>query len=268
MITALLIFVTSFVASFIFAGFETGLVSVNRLKVDHAKSEGDPVAVRFSVLLDQQSRVVSTVLIGNNLALVGMQSSFAAILMLLFGNVSAVIETSVLTIIALIFCELLPKSLFRIYSYKMSYTFSTLIWGLNILFTPLTMIVDRLTSLVTNESDVDKRIAVAELKAIATEGERKQELGSMVPLLTESVFALEGLSLDEFLNGIEGASERDCSAFTRSALYQFHSTDPANKLFRSGILFSGGVISVKYETGIVHYSCKSLFESLIFSAVP
>lgn len=253
MITALAIFALAFTGSFIFAGFETGLVSVNRLKVEHAESNGDRVARRFSSLLNQQSRVVATVLIGNNVALVGMESSFSTILQLFSDSVPPVVETIVLAVVALIFCELLPKSLFRIYSFKMTHFFTNLIWGLNWFFTPLTIIIDKISSAAG--SDDSERVVVAELTAIAAEGGRIQELDQVVPHLTETILEAEGESLRVFLRGVEPLSTSD-----QNAQFRFHSDELASVLFKPELLFSDSIIEVDHS----FYSSRVVWEKIIY----
>lgn len=253
MITALAIFALAFSGSFIFAGFETGLVSVNRLKVEHAESNGDKVARRFSSLLNQQSRVVATVLIGNNVALVGMESSFSSILGFFSDAVPPVAETLILAVVALIFCELLPKSLFRIYSFKMTHFFTNLIWALNLLFAPLTFIIEKISSIAG--SDDGDRLVVAELTAVAAEGGRIQELDQVVPHLTETVLSAEGVSLRDFLADVEKLSLTGLKA-----AFMFTQGDFANVLFRPEVLFSDSVIEVDGS----YYSSRSVLEKILY----
>ncbi len=260
MILALVSFILSFIGSFIFAGFETGLVSINSLKVDHAQSEGDKKAGKLSLLLSQQARVVSTVLIGNNIALVIMQWSFAGILLSLFGTVLPIIETALLTIIALIFCELLPKSLFRIYSFKMTHFFSPFIWFLNLIFIPITVIIDWVSNLGQKNVQYDSQLVVSELTAIATEGGRNDELSSMIPLLAKSVLPIRNMDIIDFLENIPLVCKD--KLIKTNDLFTFQSNDKAELLLTPEILFSNGYVSFNDES---FYSCRSIFEKLVYT---
>jgi putative hemolysin len=259
MIAALLLFLLSFVGSFIFAGFETGLVSINRLKVAHAASDNDHKAVQLLKLMSQQARVVSTVLVGNNIALVGMQSSFSALL-LLFFTVSPVLETTLLTVIALIFCELLPKSLFRIYSYKMTYFFTPFIGFLNALFLPLTIVIDWISSIGGKSEDEPSEMLIAELTAIADEGGRKEELSLMIPELSKQLLPLESESVSEFLRQLSLSSVNSDSV--TGSIVEISGGDSATKLLNPEFIFSGTLFSVE---GRSVYRSEDLMKAILFA---
>ncbi len=254
MILAIILFSISFIGSFVFAGFETGLVSVNRLKVDHAKSEGDSNAKLLQYLLDHQAQVISTVLIGNNIALVGMQSSFTT---LIEPIVPSILIPTLLTVLALIFCELLPKSLFRIYSYKMTLFFTKLIRLLTFIFSPITFLFS-LLSKSSSGDEIRGNIVKSELVSIATEGGRNRELNLMIPILAESIFKAEGESLRcfcESLTPLESAEECDLS---------LKGSDKVEILLKCDLLFSEGVIEVVCEDSADRYRVSVITEKLLY----
>lgn len=257
-VSALALFLLSFTGSFLFAGFETGLVSVNSVKVQFAHKENRFGAVSLASLLTMQSRVVATVLIGNNIALVGMQSSFETLISSVSENVSSEAITAMLTVLALIFCELLPKSLFRIYSFRMSLFFSPLIRVLNWLCTPFTKIFDLVTSMGGKSAE---SVVTSELHAIATEGGRKRELNPMVSNLSEVIFSIEK-------NGIEGflCNQRSVD-FDKTIHSNFEMSHiDAGSVLNSDLLLGKEVpvvVSLKGEKKV--YSSKDLLESLLYS---
>jgi len=261
MIVALAFFTISFIASFIFAGFETGLVSVNRLKVDHAKSAGDKKATLLNYLLDHQTQVISTVLIGNNIALVGMQASFATLTEIL---IPAVLIAPLLTILALIFCELLPKSLFRIYSYKMTLLFTGPIRFLTLLFSPITFLISG-TTRSNSESETRGKIVQSELVSIATEGGRSKELNPMIPILAESIFKIECETFEELCKSLSPVTEEGNGEGECKQTYLF--SEKVNVLLQSEILFSDSFIEIKFEEKSCCYYSRDIVEKLLFQTL-
>ncbi len=257
MIIAVILFSISFIGSFIFAGFETGLVSVNRLKVDHAISEGDKRAKLLQYLLDHQAQVISTVLIGNNIALVGMQSSFTA---LIDSVVPSILIPTLLTVLALIFCELLPKSLFRIYSYKMTLFFTKLIRFLTLLFSPITFLISILSRSGSGD-ELRGSIVKSELVSIATEGGRNRELNTMIPILAESIFKVESQSLYEFCKSLTPV------LYSERCDISYSGAEVVEQLLKAEILFSEVIIEVTSDDCVKYYSSTDIVEKLLYETI-
>ena len=119
-IAALMLFIAG--ASF-FAGSETGFVSWNPLKVEHRAGGGDIVARWALFLIKNKNRLLSAQLIGNNVCVIGASLTFAA----LFETVDHALswelsripspESWFLTPFIVLFGEMLPKSLYRLYPF-------------------------------------------------------------------------------------------------------------------------------------------------------
>lgn len=98
-----------------FAGYETGFVSCNPIRVRHlAEREGQPNARRLLVYLDHPDQLLTVVLLGTNLALMMGTITITRY----FGN--GYWATLVATPTFLIFAEILPKSIFRIHPTRLS----------------------------------------------------------------------------------------------------------------------------------------------------
>lgn len=115
------------VLSAFFSGMEIAFVSSNKLKIELDKKLGLLPARIYSFFLKHQSKFISTLLLGNNVALVVYGIFMAAMLedpierwLFFIPNPSAVgvfvllLQTIVSTIVILIFAEFLPKIIFRI----------------------------------------------------------------------------------------------------------------------------------------------------------
>lgn len=92
------------------AAAETALTSVNRIRIRNLAEEGDARAKRILRLLEQPQNVLSTILVMSNVAVI-VASSVATLLALdIFSTAGEVIETVLLSLIVLIFCEITPKT--------------------------------------------------------------------------------------------------------------------------------------------------------------
>lgn len=90
---------------------ETAMIGVNRHRVRQMAQEGDARAARLDHMLDEPERILSTVLIGNNLVNIGATAFATVVAVALFGGKGALIATGVMAVLIIIVSELLPKTL-------------------------------------------------------------------------------------------------------------------------------------------------------------
>ena len=95
---------------------ETAIFASNKYKVRHLASHGSRPAQRLMEWLEAPDKLLATLLLGNNFANIGAATVTAAIVSrFVFDpdmlNVALAIETVILTIIILLFCELGPKAI-------------------------------------------------------------------------------------------------------------------------------------------------------------
>src|SRR6056297_1557127 len=104
------LFILIFLSAF-FSGSETAFMSVNRVKIKEKVQRGDEHAAKVDKLLQDQTKLLTTILIGNNLVNIAASSIATALSIELFGNKWVGIATGVVTLLILIFGEITPKSL-------------------------------------------------------------------------------------------------------------------------------------------------------------
>ncbi|MGO8656659.1 CNNM domain-containing protein, partial [Rhizobium ruizarguesonis] len=93
-----------------FSGSETALTAVSRSRIHTLEANGDERAGLVRQLIERRDRLIGALLIGNNLANI-LSSSIATSLFLgLFGNSGVALATLAMTVILVIFAEVLPKS--------------------------------------------------------------------------------------------------------------------------------------------------------------
>lgn len=98
------------ILSGIFSGSETALTASSKVRIRKKEKEGDERAKKVSSLLEDSEGFIGAILLGNNLVNILATSLATSALTLLFGDSGVAIATLVMTILVLIFAEVLPKS--------------------------------------------------------------------------------------------------------------------------------------------------------------
>lgn len=104
------IIVLLIVASGFFSGSETALTAASRARMHTLESNGDQRAGLVARLIERRDRLIGALLIGNNLVNILASSLTTSLFLGLFGNNGVAVATIVMTILLVIFSEVLPKS--------------------------------------------------------------------------------------------------------------------------------------------------------------
>ena len=138
-----------------FSSAETALTTVNKIKIKTMADEGDKKATRVLNVVDRPKKMLSAILIGNNIVNLSASSLATALAIDIFGSVGAGIATGILTLLILIFGEITPKSLAAIDSTKLSLRYAPVIGGLMWLLTPVISIVNFLAGICIRMFGID-----------------------------------------------------------------------------------------------------------------
>ena len=136
---ALLILV--FLSAF-FSSAETSLTTVNTIKLQALAEEGSRRAATALKIKENPSKLLSAILIGNNLVDNLTASLATAFAIKFFGNGSVGIVTAILTVVVLIFGEITPKTLAAANSEKMALAYASIIMVLMKIMTPVIFIIN------------------------------------------------------------------------------------------------------------------------------
>ena len=158
-----------------FSASETALTSLSKIRLRQMVEEGVPKADVIQRLLDDPSRLLGTILIGNNIVNIGASALATSVSMKLFGSAGIGIATGGMTLLVLIFGEITPKTLATEHSEKVSLKVVGVIAFLSLIFKPLLTVVLKLTSglikLVGGEGNTERPfITEEELKIMVNVG--------------------------------------------------------------------------------------------------
>ncbi|EKN4075915.1 HlyC/CorC family transporter [Yersinia enterocolitica] len=143
--TLIIILVIMVVVSAYFSASETGMMTLNRYRLRHLSKQGNRAARRVEKLLRRPDRLISLVLIGNNLVNI-LASALATIVGIrLYGNAGVAIATGVLTFVVLIFAEVMPKTIAALYPERVAFPSSVLLAPLQKIMLPLVWLLNTIT---------------------------------------------------------------------------------------------------------------------------
>lgn len=161
-ITSIGIFILCIFLSAFFSSSETAFTSANQHRLKNQAEEGNRQAQQAEKLINQYEQLLSTILIGNNL--VNILSSAVATLFFvqLFPIYGATISTIVTTIILLIFGEITPKLVAKLFPEKLAKQFSGILTVLNKLFSPVVWVLSQWQRLVIGLLPVKNSPSISE----------------------------------------------------------------------------------------------------------
>ena len=163
-VLVILLFLSAF-----FSAAETALTTVNKIKIRSLAEGGNRRAQLLMKMQEQWSKMLSTILVGNNIVNIGA-SSLATIIAM---NVSIPVGlmTAAMTLFVLIFGEITPKNIATAYNEKLSMFVVYIIYGLMVIFTPVVYVINIISSIVIrilriDLSKAEKTMSEQELRTV------------------------------------------------------------------------------------------------------
>lgn len=165
----LVILVVLLVLSAFFSSAETALTTVNKIRIKALCEEGNKNARRLEKVLDSSSKMLSTILIGNNIVNISATSLATSLTISIWGNAAVGIATGILTILVLLFGEIVPKTWATLNAERLSLIYCYPISALMFLLTPVIFLVDKMANFLLCLGGIDPNAKVN----IMTESELK-----------------------------------------------------------------------------------------------
>lgn len=171
-IAKIILVLVMMVFSALFSGTETAFSSVNKLRLKNYEAQGNKQAKTALKLANKFDDVLTTVLIGNNIVNITTSSVSTLIFINIFGSKGAGISTVVVTVLVLVFCEVLPKSYAKKNSEKIALKFAAPLSALVTIMKPVVIFFNKLSSLVA-KGDESPSVTEDELKYMIDEIEEQ-----------------------------------------------------------------------------------------------
>ena len=151
----LVVLVILLALSAFFSSAETALTTVNRLRVRSLVDEGNSRAIILSKVIDDPGKLLSAILIGNNVVNISASSIATVLATNFFESSGAGIATGIMTLLVLIFGEVTPKTMASLKAEKMALKYAKIIYLLMFVLTPFIFILDLLSGGILRMFGVD-----------------------------------------------------------------------------------------------------------------
>ncbi len=175
-IIGVLVFLSAF-----FSSSETALVTVNKIRMKNMAENGDKRAAKVLKVTSDSGKMLSAILIGNNIVNIGASSIATILAVDIFGDIGSGIATGVLTLVVLLFGEITPKTMATIKADEFALLIAGIIDTLMIILTPVIFIINKLSHgvlwlLRINPDEVETAMTEEEIRTIVDES---QESGAI-----------------------------------------------------------------------------------------
>ncbi len=213
-------------ASAFFSIAETSMMALNKLRLAHLIRERRAGAALTGGLLSRVDRLLSTILLGNNLANTALTAVVTALAIRYFGNQDSVlaIATALIALLIIVFCEITPKVIGATYPERVALATSYPLALVVKLSTPavwvLNLITGRLLKLVgidTNRT-AETRLSADELRSVVA------ETGSFIPAkhraILMNLFDLDAVTVDDVMTPRARVEALDISGSRESIIGQ------------------------------------------------
>ena len=144
-VTQLIILIILLILSAFFSSAETALTTVNKIRIRSLADEGNKRAKSVLKVTDDSGKMLSAILIGNNIVNLSA-ASLTTSLAYSFGGSMVAIASGILTVLILLFGEITPKTMATIHSEKMSLLYAPVIHFFMKIMTPLIFVINGLST--------------------------------------------------------------------------------------------------------------------------
>ena len=191
-----LIFLSAF-----FSGSETAFMAVNRIQVRDKSNKGDDKAKLVDKLLEDETKLLTTILIGNNLVNIATSSIATSIAIKIFGNKGVGIATGVITFLILIFGEITPKSLGNSNPFKYSKVAAVFLYWAEKIFYPIVIFFSWLIKKVIGEEKLISSafISEEEIRRYVKVSEEEGVIKEIEKDMIQSVFDFDDTQVREIM---------------------------------------------------------------------
>ena len=153
----IIVLVILLIGSSFFSASETALMSLSKIRIRHMQDEGIKGAKLVASLIDDPNKLLTSILIGNNVVNIAATSISTSLFIALIGPQGVAVATFIMTILVLLFGEITPKTIAANSSEKVSILVSKPIKVIIFLLTPIVWVFNLITSVIFKILGVDNK---------------------------------------------------------------------------------------------------------------
>jgi len=196
-IIQLIILVILIALSAFFSSAETALTTINKIRMRNLAEAGNKRASLVLKLTGDSPKLLSTILIGNNIVNISASSIATVVATKELGSKGAGIATGILTILILLFGEITPKSFATFHNESISLLYAPIIYFLTVILTPIIFLVNVLSNGLLklfrlNSSKSSHSITESELRTIVDVSHEEGVIQTEERAMINNVFDFRG----------------------------------------------------------------------------
>lgn len=191
------------VISAFFSACEMAFSSVNKIRLRNYAAQGDKRANKALKIAEDFDKALTAILIGNNVVNIASTSIATVVFIRYFGDDSVGAATAVMTVVVLVFGEIMPKSLAKENAESITLATASILSAAIFLMTPLVVVFSGLKKLISftskNKGELSPTVTEEELKFIIDEIEDQGVLESQEGDLVKSALEFDEILVHEIL---------------------------------------------------------------------
>lgn len=188
MLNQVVILIILLLLSGFFSSTETALFSISKTKARHLAKDNGKANLLIKRMKDDPHKLLSTILIGNNLVNIGAAALATSITINIFPNYAVGLATGIMTFLILVFGEVLPKSVATQNNILIARISIYPIYWLSILFYPIIILLNfipMITGKIRRTPKVTEEELMTFVEAVEEEGEIKEEEKKLIHKIFE-----------------------------------------------------------------------------------
>lgn len=198
MVNQIIVLIVLLFLSGFFSSAETALFSISKTKARHLAKKKDRTYSLIKQMKDNPHKLLSTVLIGNNIVNVGAAALMTSITIQYFPNYAVGIATGVMTFLILVFGEVLPKSVATRNNIMIARATIYPIYWLSIAFYPFVFLMNfipKITGKIKKTPSATEAELLTFLEVVEEEGEIKEEEKELI----HNIFEFDDTNASEIM---------------------------------------------------------------------
>lgn len=201
MLIKIILMVLCVVLSAYFSATETAFSSLNKTRLKALSDKGDKKAAAALKTAENYDKLLSTILIGNNIVNIALASMGTVLFVDLIGKKGSAVSTIVITVVVLIFGEITPKSIAKDFPERVAIFSTPIIKAFITVLTPLNFVFSSWKKLVSKlfKSDKKSKMSQEELLLLLGEGEQEGALDKDDMEYIKNVFKLDTLTAESVM---------------------------------------------------------------------
>ena len=194
-ITQLIFLAVLIFLSALFSSAETAFLSTNKIRLRNLQEEGEKKADLVLFMLDNQNKLISALLVGNNIVNIGSSALATKMATEAFGNAGVGIATGIMTLLVLVFGEVIPKNLAAAHAETWAMFIAPFIRLVSFVLTPVVFLLTKLSDFVVHfsksDDEEDPTITEDEFKILVNVGQEEGGLDESESEMINSIFEFD-----------------------------------------------------------------------------